>query len=299
MLTKKGGIAIKKFSVTLLIMCILILSASTVTAAYYDSNELLRVGSRGESVVSLQRDLNRLGLTPGPIDGIFGNLTRDAVLNFQRGNRLLVDGIVGRQTKTAIRDRINEGQTVTYIVRQGDTLFLLAQRFGTTVTAIQNANNISGHIIFINQRLQIPSSGAQPQPQPQPQPSKQQQMEQEMLNLINQERTSRGLRPLTMDQDIVKVARLKSQDMIDNRYFAHNSPVYGSPFDMMRRFGITFRAAGENLAGAQSVSRAHTNLMNSPGHRANILNTSFTHIGIGIVEGGPYGIMFTQMFVGR
>lgn len=123
--------------------------------------------------------------------------------------------------------------------------------------------------------------------------------EQQMLNLVNKERTSCGLRPLQLDMDLVKIARLKSKDMIDNNYFSHQSPTYGSPFDMMASFGIPYRTAGENIAGSWSVEDAHRNLMNSDGHRKNILNPNFTHIGIGIVDGGPYGKMFTQMFVGR
>ncbi len=123
--------------------------------------------------------------------------------------------------------------------------------------------------------------------------------EQQMLNLVNQERAKNGLSPLKADLELTKVARLKSQDMIKNNYFSHQSPTYGSPFDMMKRFGITYNTAGENLAGNGSVSGAHTALMNSSGHRANILSTKYTHIGIGIQSGGNYGMMFTQMFVGR
>ncbi|HHX74021.1 MAG TPA: hypothetical protein GX699_03870 [Firmicutes bacterium] len=120
-----------------------------------------------------------------------------------------------------------------------------------------------------------------------------------MLGLVNAERAKAGLAPLKVDMALVKLARLKSEDMIKNGYFAHQSPTYGSPFEMMKAAGITYRIAGENLAGAPTVERAHSGLMNSPGHRANILRPSFTHVGIGIVSGGPYGMMFTQMFVGR
>lgn len=122
--------------------------------------------------------------------------------------------------------------------------------------------------------------------------------EQQMINLVNQERTSRGLAALSVDMRLVKVARMKSQDMINNNYFGHQSPVYGSPFDLLKAQGITYHAAGENLAGNPSVENAHTGLMNSAGHRANILNTNFTKIGIGIVKGGPYGLMITQEFIG-
>jgi len=136
------------------------------------------------------------------------------------------------------------------------------------------------------------------QPAPDPESSILTAEEMQMFNLVNQERVKMGLKPLKIHEGLVKLARLKSKDMIDLGYFAHQSPTYGSPFDMMRSAGISYTYAGENLAGASTVSRAHTSLMNSPGHRANILNANYTHIGIGIVNGGPYGKMFTQMFIG-
>jgi uncharacterized YkwD family protein len=123
--------------------------------------------------------------------------------------------------------------------------------------------------------------------------------EQQMLNLINQERARYGLTPLKADLQVTKVARVKSQEMISRNYFSHQSPTYGSPFDMLKRFGITYRTAGENIAGNNTVTAAHKALMNSSGHRANILSRNFTHIGIGVVPGGQYGMMFTQMFVGK
>jgi len=121
--------------------------------------------------------------------------------------------------------------------------------------------------------------------------------EQQMVDLVNQERKKVSLQPLEVDMRLVKVARMKSQDMIDNNYFSHQSPTFGSPFDMMKSQGISYGYAGENLAGNQSVLAAHTSLMNSAGHRANILNVNYKHFGIGIVHGGPYGIMFTQEFI--
>lgn len=121
--------------------------------------------------------------------------------------------------------------------------------------------------------------------------------EQKMLSLVNQERVEAGLPELRVHPELVVLARLKSQDMIDNDYFAHESPVHGLVFDMLESAGISYTRAGENLAGSAVVERAHTNLMNSPGHRSNILNRNFTYIGIGIVEGGPFGKMFTQIFI--
>lgn len=121
-----------------------------------------------------------------------------------------------------------------------------------------------------------------------------------IVELVNAERAKLGLRALAVDTKLSQVARLKSEDMRDKRYFAHQSPTYGSPFDMMRQFGITYRTAGENIAaGQRTPEEAMRGWMNSSGHRANILNSSFTHIGIGHAVGGSYGNYWTQMFVGR
>ncbi len=125
------------------------------------------------------------------------------------------------------------------------------------------------------------------------------EMEQQMVDLVNSERSKNGLSPLTVDLELARVAEIKSQDMAENNYFSHNSPTYGSPFDMMKDFGIDYLAAGENLAGNSSVEGAHTGLMNSSGHRKNILKPEFTHIGIGIRPSDKYGYLFTQMFISK
>ncbi len=117
-----------------------------------------------------------------------------------------------------------------------------------------------------------------------------------MLVLVNRERVKAGLKPLRHDPELVPVARAHSKDMFTRGYFAHNSPEGKDPFDRMNAAGIKFMAAGENLALAQTVEIAHTNLMNSPGHRANILNPSFGRVGIGILDGGFYGLMVSQEF---
>lgn len=123
--------------------------------------------------------------------------------------------------------------------------------------------------------------------------------EQQMLKLINEARVQNNLAPLIVDMVLTKVARIKAQDMIVNNYFSHNSPKYGSPFDMMKAFGVKYGYAGENIAGNQNVINAQNALMNSSGHRQNILSPNFTHIGIGIQKGGPYGYMFSQMFISK
>jgi uncharacterized YkwD family protein len=119
-----------------------------------------------------------------------------------------------------------------------------------------------------------------------------------MVNLVNQERINAGVRPMSVNMQLVNIARLKSQDMVNNNYFGHNSPTYGSPFDMMAKAGIKYSTAGENIAGAATTESAHQSLMNSPGHRANILNSSFNQFGIGIAKGSIYGNIFSQEFIG-
>lgn len=120
--------------------------------------------------------------------------------------------------------------------------------------------------------------------------------EQKMLELVNQERAKAGLRPLEMDPRLTQVARAHSREMFQLGYFAHNSPVSGTPFDRMRQADIRFVVAGENLAYAPNVQIAHEGLMNSPGHRANILRPEFRHVGIGIIKSDFRGSMFSQEF---
>ncbi|MDI6892142.1 MAG: CAP domain-containing protein [Actinomycetota bacterium] len=124
--------------------------------------------------------------------------------------------------------------------------------------------------------------------------------EQHLYQSLNAERTSRGLQALQFDFGLTAVARAHSQEMINLNYFAHNSPVTGSPAQRVLAAGIAdWRVMGENLAGAPSVEIAHAALMNSPGHRANILRPEYNYVGIGIVAGGPYGYMMAQEFLFR
>ncbi|MEA3319239.1 MAG: CAP domain-containing protein [Bacillota bacterium] len=123
------------------------------------------------------------------------------------------------------------------------------------------------------------------------------EFEKKVVELTNAEREKQGLAPLKLDEELSKVAKEKSKDMQQNNYFSHNSPTYGSPFDMMKQFGVEYRTAGENIAqGQQSPEEVVNAWMNSEGHRANIMNENFTHIGVGHVEEGNY---WTQMFIGK
>lgn len=121
--------------------------------------------------------------------------------------------------------------------------------------------------------------------------------EQKVVELTNVERSKNGLAPLKIDENLSKVAREKSRDMSVNKYFDHTSPTYGSPFDMMKKYGITYRSAGENIAmGQRTPEEVVQAWMNSAGHRANILNGDYTHIGVGHISEGNY---WTQQFIGK
>ncbi|AVD37494.1 CAP domain-containing protein [Clostridioides difficile] len=121
----------------------------------------------------------------------------------------------------------------------------------------------------------------------------------EVVDLVNIERSKAGLNPLTLDSSISNVATKKSQDMIDNNYFSHNSPTYGSPFDMLKKFGISYKTAGENIAMGQKTPKEVVNAwMNSEGHRKNIMNPNFSKIGVGVAQKSGGSIYWTQIFVG-
>ena len=147
-----------------------------------------------------------------------------------------------------------------------------------------------------------PEKMPEPQPKPETKPEAGQQFSQfqkRVVELVNIERQKEGLQPLSADALLMKGAAAKSQDMVQNGYFSHNSPKYGSPFAMMKTFGISYRYAGENIASGQaspeSVVRAW---MNSPGHRANIMSSKFNKIGVGYAytTGGSYHHFWTQWF---
>jgi len=109
----------------------------------------------------------------------------------------------------------------------------------------------------------------------------------------------KGLTALKSDAEVLRVARIKAQEMVDKNYFSHTSPTYGSPFEMLKNFKISYKSAGENIAGNSSNSGAVNAWMNSSGHRANILNSSFNYTGIGVVKSPTYGKVYVQMFIGK
>ena len=175
----------------------------------------------------------------------------------------------------------------TYTVKSGDTMWKIAVKYQIGVSEIINANKQvpNPHLIYPMQQLNIPNI------------NQTKGVEEQVLSLVNQERAKVGLKPLQMDWELQRVARTKSQDMRSKGYFSHQSPTYGSPFDMMKQFGISYRTAGENIAqGQRNPQEVMSAWMNSSGHRANILKADFTHIGVGYEANGNY---WTQMFIGK
>ena len=175
----------------------------------------------------------------------------------------------------------------SHTVVRGDTMWKIAVKYEVGLSEIIKANPQIQNpaLIYPGQVLTVPTLDTQVS-----------SFESEVVRLVNLERAKKGLKPLVEDWQLSRVARYKSQDMKDRKYFSHTSPTYGSPFEMMKKFGITYRTAGENIAMGQRTPRAVVDAwMNSSGHRANIMNSSFTEIGVGYVANGHY---WTQMFIG-
>lgn len=180
--------------------------------------------------------------------------------------------------------------TINYVVQSGDSMWKICNKFQVGVPEvialnpqISNPNNINpGNI------LKIPNIDAT------------KAIENEVIRLVNVERTKIGLPALKANWQLCRVARFKAEDMRNKNYFSHTSPTYGSPFDMMKNFGINFSAAGENIAqGQQTPADVMKSWMNSTGHRQNILNTRYTEIGVGIAKSSSGVITWVQQFIQR
>lgn len=175
---------------------------------------------------------------------------------------------------------------VSHTVVRGDTMWKIAVKHEVGLSELANANpHIKNPaLIYPGDIINIPATD-----------SSVSAYEKEVIRLVNKERTSRSLPALKEDWQLSRVARYKSEDMRARNYFSHTSPTYGSPFEMMKNFGINYKSAGENIAKGQRTPEAVVSAwMNSPGHKANILNSSYTHIGVGYVKDGN---IWTQMFI--
>lgn len=175
-----------------------------------------------------------------------------------------------------------------YIVQRGDSLWKIAVKYQVGLSEIiaSNPQFKNPDLIYPGDKVYVPLFTTI------------KRIEQEVIRLTNIERQKYGLPPLKYNWQLSRVARYKSEDMRDRGYFSHNSPTYGSPFDMMRAFNIRYSAAGENIAKGQRSAQEVVNAwMRSSGHRANILNKSFTEIGVGYAIDSRGIRYWTQMFI--
>jgi uncharacterized YkwD family protein/spore coat assembly protein SafA len=178
--------------------------------------------------------------------------------------------------------------TNSHTVQSGESMWKISVKYQIGLSEIIQANPTVKNpaMIYPGQKLNIPNI------------DNVKNVEVAVLKIVNEQRFSAGLKPLEMDWELERVARTKSQDMAVKNYFSHQSPTYGSPFDMMKQFGISYKTAGENIAsGQRSPQEVMDSWMKSPGHRQNILKPDYTHIGVGYYRGGSYGHMWTQMFI--
>lgn len=196
-----------------------------------------------------------------------------------------------------------------YTVQKGDSMWKIAQKMNVSFAELLrlNAHFKDPHMIHPNDKINLPhgSTGTNTNQHSgnqggngTAQHTETTDQAHQILNLVNAERQKQGLQPLKLNQQLTNIATIKSKDMRDNNYFSHQSPTYGSPFDMMKHFGITYHYAGENIAAGQKTAVDVMNAwMNSSGHRANILNANYTDLGVGYVAGGSYGTYWTQEFI--
>jgi uncharacterized protein, YkwD family len=179
-------------------------------------------------------------------------------------------------------------QPVQYTVAPGDSMWKIASKYEVGVSEIVSANPIvkNPSMIYPGQVLSVPTiSGVKT-------------LENEVIRLVNVERSKAGLGALQANWQLSRIARYKSQDMINKNYFSHMSPTYGSPFKMIETFGIRFSAAGENIAmGQRTPSEVMVSWMNSPGHRSNILSPAYTQIGVGLAKDASGRCYWTQQFI--
>lgn len=175
----------------------------------------------------------------------------------------------------------------TYTVQPGDTMWKIAVRYQVGLSEIISANPQIKNpaLIYPGQKITIPAVTTTSQ-------------ENEVIRLVNVERARAGLPALKANWQLSRVARYKSADMANRGYFAHNSPTYGTPFQMMENFGLRFTSAGENIAyGQRTPAEVMRDWMNSPGHRSNILSHSYSEIGVGLAKNKNGVCYWTQQFI--
>src|SRR4030095_5564107 len=222
----------------------------------------------------------RINRVLGVIPGLASGLITAAILSSLLLALPLNEGLRERSRESQVVNRL-----AVYTEHLEKMLHPVSTDFAEAIAETFNFLNIRPES---DERVTLPCKVAQVRPRP--------DLEARMLQLVNRERVTAGLQPLVADPELTEVARRHSTDMFARGYFAHDTPEGRAPFDRMQEANVRFLTAGENLALAPTLSIAHTGLMNSPGHRANILRPQFGRVGIGIMDGGMRGLMVSQNF---
>ena len=196
-------------------------------------------------------------------------------------------------------------------VQRGDSMWKIAKRYNVLFHEVLELNkhiHKNPHLIHPKDEVELPdgstgtstneSGTGDSDPEQTEEATAEMTQAEAVLKLVNAERKKAGLQPLTLSEKLTNIAYTKAKDMAEKNYFSHQSPTYGSPFEMLKQFGVSFSAAGENIAaGQKSAEEVMNSWMNSSGHKANILNKNYTQLGVGFYRGGSYGTEWVQLFI--
>ncbi len=245
-------------------------------------------------------------------------ISGDTMWGIATKNGIGINELMAANPQITDPSRISIGQTInipstnksTYTVMSGDTMWGIATKNGIGINELLKANPqitdpshiFVGQIVNIPSATNVPSTPSTPTTPTVPSTpgtsSDIRALETEVIRLVNAARARAGRSALTENNQLSQVARTKSQDFINNNYFSHNSPIYGTPFNMLRSFGINFTAAAENIAsGQRNAAEVMNSWMGSPGHRANILDSAYNQIGVGVARDRNGNLYWTQMFI--
>lgn len=294
--------SINKFVLTITLTTAVVLAASPVQAAIKVSNSYSSSAATG-SIVSL-KSYNPSQINSTPTNTTNTQTTSPSNTVTQNTNNTSTANTTANTTTNTNNIKINSGTSINTANNNGSVVSLKNYKVNTSANTgtTTTANTANTNTTPTTTAPQNNSSTSTPQattsvtaPATTGTATLNAQ-EQAMIAEINKERAANGLAPLTVDTRLVELAQLKAMDMKTNGYFNHTSPTYGTPFEMLKNAGIKYRYAGENIARNMSVDAAMAAFMSSDGHRKNILNSAYTHVGVGVVNSGST-YYFVQIFV--